>query len=114
MASWPMPTRLQMRTITNNLGHTLFKQMNLRFNGTLISEQTDTYAYNAFLETLLNYNQDEGETLLAPQGWMNYLNVTEHLTAGGVADDICTTNGWEYGDAAPLKIATAPFFTVND
>ena len=30
--------------VTNNLGHTLFKQMNLRFNSTLMSEQTDTYA----------------------------------------------------------------------
>ena len=45
--------------VTNNLGHTLFKHMNLRFNGTLMREQTDTYAYNAFLETLLNYNRDE-------------------------------------------------------
>ena len=42
--------------VTNNLGHTLFKQMNLRFNGTLMSEQIDTYAYNVFLETVLNYN----------------------------------------------------------
>ena len=99
--------------VTNNLGHTLFKQMNLRFNGTLMSEQTDTYAYNAFLETLLNYNRDEGETLLAPQGWVNYLNVTEHLTAGGAADDICTTNGWGHGDATPLKTATVPFYNNN-
>ena len=99
--------------VTNNLGHTLFKQMNLRFNGTLMSEQTDKYAYNAFLETLLNYNRDEGETLLAPQGWVNYLNVTEHLTAGGAAYDICTTNGWGHGDATPLKTATVPFYNHN-
>ena len=76
-------------------------------------KRTDRYAYNAFLETLLNYNQDEGETLLAPQGWVNYLNVTEHLTAGGVPDDICTTNGWGYGDATPLKTATVPFYNNN-
>ena len=99
--------------VTNNLGHTLFKQMNLRFNGTLMSEQTDMYPYNAFLETLLNYNRDEGETLLAPQGWVNYLNVTEHLTAGQATDDICTTNGWGHGDATPLKTATVPFCNNN-
>ena len=40
--------------VINNLGPTLFKQMNLRFNGTLMSKQTDMYAYNAFLETVLN------------------------------------------------------------
>ncbi|XP_068735233.1 uncharacterized protein F54H12.2-like [Montipora capricornis] len=99
--------------VTNNLDHTLFKQMNLGFNGTFMIEQTDTYAYNAFLEMLLNYNRDEGETLLAPQGWVNYLNVTEHLTAGGAADGICTTNGWGHGDATPLKTATVPFYNNN-
>ena len=78
-----------------------------------MSEQTDTYAYNAFLETLLNYNRVQGETLLAPQGWVNCCNVTEHLTAGGAAGDICTTNGWGHGDATPLKTATVPFYNNN-
>ena len=52
----------------NNIGHSLFKQMNLQFNGALMSEQTDTYAYKAFIETVLNYSREEGETLLAVQG----------------------------------------------
>ena len=55
----------------NNLAHSIFKQINLRFNGTLMSEQTDTYAYSAFFQALLNYNRDDGETLLQPQGWVN-------------------------------------------
>ena len=66
-----------------------------------------------FLETLLNYNRDEGETLLAPQGWVNYLNMREHLTAGGATDDICMTNGWGHGDSTPLKTATLPFYNNN-
>ena len=53
--------------ITNNLGHTLFKEMNLYLNGIMMSTQTGMYAYSDFLETLLNYNRDEGETLLVPQ-----------------------------------------------
>ena len=47
---------------TNNLAHTLFKQISVRLNGTLISHQTDTYHYKAYLETLLNYNRQEGKT----------------------------------------------------
>ena len=43
---------------TNNLAHTLFKQISVRLNGTLISPQTDNYPYKAYLETLLNYNRD--------------------------------------------------------
>ena len=35
----------------------------------------------------MNHNRDEGETMLAPQGWVNYLNVTEQLAAAGARGD---------------------------
>ena len=65
----------------NNLAHSLFKQISVRLNGTLISPQTDTYAYKAYLETLLNYNRDDGETILAPQCWNNVVNIPDGMTA---------------------------------
>lgn len=37
------------------------------FNGILISPQTDTYAYKAYIEMLLNYNQEEAQTTLRVQ-----------------------------------------------
>ena len=64
----------------NNLAHSLFKQISVRLNGTLISPQTDTYAYKAYLETLLNYNRDDGETILHPQCWDNIINIPDTLT----------------------------------
>jgi len=67
---WPM----------NNLAHTLFKQISVRLNGTLISPQTNTYHYKANLETLLNYNRDDGETVLKPQVWYNALDFPAQLT----------------------------------
>ena len=93
----------------NNIGHSLFKQMNLRFNGALMSEQTDMYAYKAFIETILNYDRHEGDTLLAPQGWVNQLNVVPRLQAAGVNDDISTTAEWLHNSAQPLKTATVKF-----
>jgi len=33
--------------LVNNIAHSLFKQINVRLNGTLISPQTDTYHYKA-------------------------------------------------------------------
>ena len=66
---------------TNNLAHTLFKQISVRLNGTLISPQTDNYHYKAYLETSLNYNRDDGETVLKPQGWYNALDLPTELTA---------------------------------
>ena len=55
----------------NNLAHALFKQINVRLNGTLISPQTDTYHLKAFLETILNHDRDDGKTILTPEGWYN-------------------------------------------
>ena len=65
----------------NNLAHTIIKQIDLRLNGTLISPQSDTYHYKAFLETLMNYTREEGETVLRPQGWFNALDFPPELTA---------------------------------
>ena len=33
------------------------------------TEQTDTYAYKAYLETILNYGTEDEETILRPQGY---------------------------------------------
>ena len=67
--------------LVNNIAHSLFKQISVRLNNTLISPQTDTYHYKAYLETLLNFNRDDGETILKPQGWVNYANWPNALTA---------------------------------
>ena len=69
----------------NNFGHTLFNQMNVSFNGVLMTEQSNAYHQKAYLETIQNYNRQEGETLLAPQGWVNELNVVDHLTPTNAA-----------------------------
>ena len=41
------------------------------------------------LETLLNYSRDEGATKLAPQGWVNALNVVNVMGATGANSDCC-------------------------
>ena len=63
--------------LANNLVHTLFKQINVRLNGTLISPQTDTYHLKAFIETILNNDRDDGNTVLTPEGWYNSLDVPD-------------------------------------
>ena len=41
----------------NNLAHSIIKQIDLQLNGTLISPQSDTYHYKAYLEDLLNLTE---------------------------------------------------------
>ena len=48
----------------NNPLHSLIKQLSIRLNGTLITEQSDTYAYRAYIESLLNYDKSAKETFL--------------------------------------------------
>ena len=67
--------------VTNNLAHTIIKQIDLRLNGNLISPQPDTYHYKAYLETLMNYNREDGQTVLRPQGWFNALDFPPQWTA---------------------------------
>ena len=70
--------------LANNLAHTLFQQINVRLNGTLTSPQTDSYHLKAYLETILNNDPDDGETLLTPHGWYNCLGVPDD----GDADEL--------------------------
>ena len=65
----------------NNLAHALFKQITVKLNNTLMSPSIDTYHYKAYLETLLNFDRDDGETILKPQGWFNGINCPATLTA---------------------------------
>ena len=71
----------------NNFGYTLFNQMHVNFNGVLMTEQSNAYHQKAYIETLLNYNQEEGKTTLAAQGWVNELHVAEELTPTNAANN---------------------------
>ena len=71
----------------NNFNHSLFNQMNVSFNGVMMTEQSNAYHQKAYLETIVNYSRQEGKTTLAPQGWVNELNVKNELTPTNVADD---------------------------
>ena len=50
--------------LINNPLHSIIKQFSIRLNGTLITEQSDTYAYRAYIETLLNYDDSAKDTFL--------------------------------------------------
>ena len=79
----------------NNFGHTLWSQMNVSFNGVLMTGQSNAYHQKAFIETVLNYTPEEGKTLLALQGWVNALNVRSSLTPTNANnDDEPNPNDW--------------------
>ena len=68
--------------------------MTMSANGVLMTEQSNTYHYKAYLETLLNYNRQEGATKLVPQGWVNQLNVIPIMGVTGANADVPTAADW--------------------
>ena len=73
--------------VSNNFGHTLFKQIDLSLNGTLITPQGGNYHHLAMLQTLMEYSRADGETKLVPQGWVNEFNLPRTVARTGAADD---------------------------
>ena len=58
------PIAVETVGLINNPLHSIIKQFSIRLNGTLITEQSDTYAYRAYIETLLNYDDSQKDTFL--------------------------------------------------
>ncbi|PFX14492.1 Uncharacterized protein F54H12.2 [Stylophora pistillata] len=51
----------RMLSPVNNIAHSLFRQINIKLNVTLITEQVDMYHLKAYIQTLLNFDREDGE-----------------------------------------------------
>ena len=80
------------------MAHSIIKQIDLQLNGALISPQSDTYHYKAYIETLLNFDREDGKTVLGPQGWFNQVDFPPRLTANNINS---TTPHNDYRDLSP-------------
>ena len=76
-----------MTSPANNIAHTLFKQINFRADGTLLTQQVNMYHLKAFIQTILNYDRNDGETILKPARWRNEIDSPVTYTAATVTMD---------------------------
>ncbi|XP_033222855.1 uncharacterized protein F54H12.2-like [Belonocnema kinseyi] len=67
-ASGQMPEDTTPGTINNNL-HSMLNQIDVYFNGKLVSPPNDAYAYRAYIEILLNYSPDTKKSHLTTALW---------------------------------------------
>ena len=72
----------------NNWRHSLFSQVDVNLNGTLVAPSTNTHAYRAYIETLLSYGTVAQVTQLTSQLWhkdkatrMNALEIDDGAAA---------------------------------
>ena len=73
-ANWAAATRTHL---VNNLAHSIFKQLVVRLNGTLITPQTDHYHQLAFIETVLNHSKEDAEDALECQGFYDCFDMPD-------------------------------------
>ena len=70
----------------------MFKQINVRLNGTFISPQRDNYHHKAFIDTVILNDRDDGETILRTEGWFNGLTCRDASATGLTANQLNTAH----------------------
>ena len=75
----------------NNFLHSLFSEVEVKLNGTLISSTNNTYPYRAYLENVLSYGQDAKDSQL--QSCMYYKDVAGQMDILAVRGDNARNRG---------------------
>ena len=68
----------------NNWLHSLFSEIDVYLNGTLVTPSANTYAYRAYIDTLLSYGTDAKATQLKSHLW--YKDTAIHMDAVEIVD----------------------------
>jgi len=70
--------------------HSLFSQVDISLNGTLITQSTNTYPYRAILQTLLSYGEDAKKSQLTYA--LFYKDEASRMDSVEVGDDAAARN----------------------
>ena len=91
-------------TVINDALHSLIKQFTIKFNETLVTEQSDTQAYNSYIKTLLNFTEQAKKSYLTKAlyykdtaGHMDVVDNTSDSNWGLKKRGVFTNAGAEVG-----------------
>ena len=91
-------------TLINNALHSVIKQFSIKINETLVTEQSDTQVYNAYIKTLLNFTDQAKKSYLTKvlyykgtAGHMDEVNNATDNNVGLKKRAVFTNNGTEVG-----------------
>ena len=88
----------------NNFLHSLFRQVDVYFNGKQVTPAMGTYAYRSYLETLLNYDVSAKQSQLSSA--MYYKDTAGEMDEAGSLPG-STTITFVKSDYAPATVSTA-------
>ncbi|XP_015778262.1 PREDICTED: uncharacterized protein F54H12.2-like [Acropora digitifera] len=91
-------------TLINNALHSIVKQFTIKINETLVTEQSDPQAYNAYIKTILNFTEQAKKSYLTKAlyykdtaGHMDEVDNTAENNMGLNKRGVFTNNGTEMG-----------------
>ena len=91
-------------TLINNALHSIIKQFTIKINETLVTEQSDTQAYNAYIKTILNFTEQAKKFYLTKAlyykdtaGRMDEVDNTAKNNIGLNKRGVFTNNGTDVG-----------------
>ena len=73
--------------------HSLFSEVDVKLNGTLISSSNNTYAFRAYIETLLSYGRDAKQSQLTSALYYKDEGGATGFEEGGAHAQTATNNG---------------------
>ena len=76
----------------NNWLHSLFSQVHVYLDGTLLTPSTNTYAYRVYIEMLLSYGTDAKDTQLTGQLW--HKDTATHMNAVTIVNGAAANEGF--------------------
>ena len=80
----------------NNWAHSLFSQIDVSINGKMVSSSSNTYAYRAYIESLLSFGKACKETFLTNSLWYKdtagHMDSLENVNAGAKKRLLFTTD----------------------
>ena len=91
-------------TLINNALHSIVKKFTIKINETLVTQQSDTQAYNAYIKTILNFTEQAKKSYLTKAlhykdtaGHMDVVDNTAENNIGLNKRGVFTNNGTEMG-----------------
>ncbi|XP_032240656.1 uncharacterized protein F54H12.2-like [Nematostella vectensis] len=97
----------------NNAGHTMFRQIRVELNNRVVTLQTDSYPYKAYISNLLNYTREGQESFLVCGIWhkdtAGHMDIAEVSGAGATNEGLkklasYTAESAEVGIIIPLDV----------
>ena len=108
-------TTAEFTGVINNIGQSMWKQIELVLNDTPVTEANGMYAYQSYLETILSFDETKTENYLKMTNWVSDSigkEDTGYLTNSVTKNHGLNTRSAPFDDSEKVKVLTKPHVNI--